>query len=476
MTALTGHNHNHNDNDNGDLISYSCSVVSHVAQHNPSGSISTLMWNALIRGFSQSRQPHKAFSCYSRMMNSGGSPDNFTYPTLLKACSRLLDLRKGQQVHSHIIQRGLGSSVYIDSTLLFLYTSCGELGMGNIIFEGIPSPNLVTWNAMISGCVRSGRFLHVALHTFNRMRSVGEDNLLDNFSLASVASACATMGALVLAKCLHGLVHKTGFFHGVLPLANSMLDMYGKCGSADDARKLFDQMTRRNVVSWSTLIDVYATHGHGTLAIATFVEMESNGVAPDDMTFTSLLCACNHSGLFQEGQMWFHKMRFNYGVTPTIQHYGCMVDLLGKAGRLEEAYKLIKGMPLDADAAIWNSLAAATLYHNDLNMARKLIQPLQALSPEDPLVTLSNVYARLGRWDSVETLRRRRRRRGIKTPACSFLQLNNVVHQFSAMDTSHPQSDEIYHLINTMTANMHSCMHACTNWIFSEMKINAAIN
>nr|DAD30092.1 TPA_asm: hypothetical protein HUJ06_031560 [Nelumbo nucifera] len=430
--------------DNGDL-NYACLMLTHV--ENPTH----FMWNTIIRGFSQSQEPEKALLWYSIMTNKGGVgvlPDKFTFPFLLKACSRLLDLRTGQQVHCQIVKLGLLLDLHVESSLLYFYTSCGELDLAKTIFYGLGYRSFVTWNSMISGCVRSERWRE-ALRIFCQMRL--DNQSPDQFSLVSVASACANIGAVFLGKWVHGLACRSGFCE-VVPLGNALVDMYGKCGSFVDACKLFDEMAVRTIVSWSTMIDVCAMHGRGTHALYLLNEMKRVGIRPDDMTFTSILCACSHSGLLQEGKMWFDRMIRDYGVEPKVQHYGCMVELLGKAGQIEEAYSLISEMPIEPDAAVWRSLVGACLFHGDLKLAEIAAGRLRLLDPDDAgdLVMLSNVFATSERWGDVERLRRGAR----KSFGYSFIEVNNVVHEFVTRDTSHPQACSIYLLMDQMVGQL----------------------
>ncbi|PIA39346.1 hypothetical protein AQUCO_02600060v1 [Aquilegia coerulea] len=427
-------------------INYACSILSYI--NNPT----IYMWNLLIRGFSQSKEPHKAFIWYSKMTNSGILPDNFTFPFVLKACSRLFDLKMGFQFQSQIIKLGLFMDIYIGSSLVYLYTSCGEIDLARIVFEGIEIKNVVTWNVMISGCVRNGKFVKEALEYFQEMRAECVEDMFDEFTLVSVSSACANMGALVLGKWVHGLVCKSGFCE-VVPLGNALVDMYGKCGNLDDACKLFDQMCVRDIVSWSTMIDVLAMHGFGRRAVEVFIEMERAGIVPDDTAFTSLLCACSHAGLLHEGREWFKRLSCDYGITPKIQHYGCMVDLLGKAGQLKEAYELISEMPIRPDAATWRSMFGACLYHGDFDLAKIAASQLLLFDLGDSAgdtVIMSNLYSKLRKWDDAE----RMRRGTMKYPGHSITEVNNVMHEFFIRDNFHAQIEDIYLLVNQMAGQI----------------------
>ncbi|KAK9286696.1 hypothetical protein L1049_015099 [Liquidambar formosana] len=427
--------------DQGDS-DYASSIVKCV--DNPT----VFVYNMLIRGFSRSPEPEKALFWYTSLTRRGLSPDRFTLPFLLKACSKLLDVRYGQQVHCHIVKMGHLIDAHVYASLLYLYTSCGNLRCALKVFEAIPGRNVVAWNVMVSGFARNGKFGE-ALGFFHQMRLACED--FDEFSLVSVTSACANVGAICFGKWVHGLVWRSGFCE-VVALANSLVDMYGKCGNLDDAYRMFNEMGVKNVVSWSTMIDVFGMHGCGKCALDLLNEMQRAGVKPDAMTFTSILCACSHAGLLDEGKKWFSRMIRDYGFAPLIQHYGCLVDLLGKAGRLYEAYTVVRKMPIKPDVAIWRSLVGACLFHDNLDVAELAANHLRRLNPDDrgDRVLLSNVYARLGRWEDVERLRR-----GVpKSTGCSFIEVDGSVHEFVTRDTSHPQTREIYLLINQIVGQM----------------------
>ncbi|KAF8398080.1 hypothetical protein HHK36_017006 [Tetracentron sinense] len=442
--------------DHADL-NYACSILIHTENS------TNFMWNMIVRGFSHSKEPEKALYWYSKMTNSGLSPDKFTFPFLLKACSRLFNLGNGQQIHCQIVKVGPLNDPHVDSSLVHFYTSCGDLDFAQMVFEKISHRNVVFWNVMISGSARNGRFKE-ALGFFHQMRLADENP--DEFSLVCVTSACTNIGMLSMGKWVHGLVHKSGFCQVVL-LGNALVNMYGKCGSMDDAFKVFDEMGVRDVVSWGTMIDVCAIHGCGKRALDVFGEMERVGIMPDDMAFTSVLCACSHAGLLLEGEMWFNRMSRDYRITPKIQHYGCLVDLLGKAGRLEEAYRLVRHMLIEPDAAVWRSLVVACLFHGDLCLAEVAAGWLRRLDPDDTgdLVILSNVYARLGRWGDVERLRRGVR----KNPSCSSIEVNGVVHEFFTWDMLHPQTSEIYVLMNHMIREMRLGYVSNTSHVLMEL-------
>lgn len=190
------------------------------------------------------------------------------------------------------------------------------------------------------------------------------------------------MGVLCIGKWVHGIVSRSGFSE-IVPLANALIRMYGNCGSLHDASKVFYEIDMKNIVSYSTMIDVYGLHGYGKKAVEVFTDMLRASIKPDKMAFTSILCACSHAGMPGEGKKWFKRMTDDYGLEPTIQHYGCLVDLLAKAGKLKEAYSLVRDMPINPDAAIWRSLIGACLFYEELDLAEVVADRFRKLDVGD---------------------------------------------------------------------------------------------
>ncbi|CAN6443103.1 unnamed protein product [Victoria cruziana] len=412
------------------------------------------IWNSIIRRFSQAKNPQRALYFYNRMRRKGRLPDSFTYPFALKASADLFDSRKGQEIHCLALKTGHVAAFFLQTNLALLYSSCGLMEAAHQIFEEMPKSDAVAWNVMIAGCLRSGYFVD-AVNLYGRMKSEG--CRADGYTLASTASACANIGAIGFGKYVHGYAGKLGLA-AVVPLLNALIDMYGKCGCPVDARALFDEVSERTLVSWSTIMNVYAIHGRASDVFDAFSGMKEQGLAPDEIAFTGVLCACSHAGLLEEGKRWFRDMIEIYGLSPTIQHYGCMVDLLGRAGRLKEAHELIQKMPVKPDAAIWRALAGACLVSGRLHLAEdaaKHLVGLNTMPDGGDLVLLSNVYARLGRWEDVAWARKGMKdNEGRATASCSYIELNNIVHGFLSGDVSHPQSHLITAVLDQMVCHI----------------------
>ena len=279
---------------------------------------------------------------FSDILCSGLIPDDYTFPSLLKACASSKALQEGKQLHCLAIKLGLNHNIYVCPTLINMYTEFNDVNAARRVFDKIVEPCVVCYNAIITGYARSSR-PNEALSLFRELQA---SNLKPtDVTLLSVLSSCALLGALDLGRWIHEYVKKHGFDKYV-KVNTALIDMYAKCGSLDDAVSVFENMSVRDTQAWSAMIMAYATHGNGSKAISLFEEMKRARVRPDEISFLGLLYACSHTGLVGEGCGYFYSMSDKYGIVPGIKHYGCMVDLLSRAGRLDEAYKFIDGLPL----------------------------------------------------------------------------------------------------------------------------------
>ncbi|XP_020270458.1 pentatricopeptide repeat-containing protein At4g21065 [Asparagus officinalis] len=310
----------------------------------------------------------------------------------------------------------------------------------------MPARNVVTWNSVINGFSLNSR-PNEALTLFRRMVAE-EDAEPDGFTMVSLFCACAELGALALGRRAHVYSFKRGLCAGNAHVGNAMIDLYAKCGSVWDAKKVFDEMgDTKNVVSWTSLIVGLAVNGFGGEALELFGAMERERLRPTEITLVGVLYACSHCGLVDKGFCYFDRIKEEYGILPKIEHYGCMVDLLGRAGCVEEAHDYVKRMPMEPNAVIWRTLLGACSMHKKLSLGETAWSKLKELDPghSGDYVLLSNLYASVGRWRDVQKLRRNMFNGGVKkTPGYSLLEIGNRVHEFVMGDRSHPQSDEIY--------------------------------
>ncbi|KAJ0966244.1 hypothetical protein J5N97_027382 [Dioscorea zingiberensis] len=413
-------------------------------------------FNALIRSFSRS-PTHKPLSLhlYLQMLLLSVIPDNHTFPFVLKACAFLSALSFGSQLHSHVLKLGFRSDVYILNSLIHFYSSCGRLSLARRLFDGMPQRTRVSWNVMIDGCVMCGHY-ETALALFRDMQG---EFAPDAYTMQSALCACAALGVLSLGMWAHAFVLRrcdASVRNDVL-INNSLIDLYAKCGDIVMARQVFDEMPQKDVTSWNSLILGLAMHGRVKESLAAFAKMlEEKGdrLRPNSITFVGVLSACNHGGLVAEGRSYFHSMVYEFGIEPQLEHYGCMVDILSRAGHIEEALELIKNMNCKPDVVIWRSILDACCKRNaGVEFSESVAQ--HALESEEVAtsgvyVLLSRVYASANRWNEVGLVRRLMSEKGIKKePGCSSIEMDDgIVHEFVAGDSSHPKSKEIYEKLN----------------------------
>jgi len=339
------------------------------------------------------------------MLRNGVLPDCYTLPIVLKAVSQTFDVKLGKQVHSVGIKVGLQRNEFCETGFLSLYFKAGEFGSARMVFDENPDPKLGSWNAVIGGLSQAG-LVRDAISVFLDMKRRGFAP--DGLTMVNVTSACGKIGDLNLALQLHKCVFQAeaGDRNDVLML-NSLIDMYGKCGRLDLAYKVFATMEERNVSSWTSMIVVYGMHGHVKEALECFRRMREAGVRPNYVTFIGVLSACVHGGAVREGRIYFDMMKNAYGIAPQLQHYGCMVDLLGRAGLLEDARRMIEEMPMKPNSVVWGCLMGACEKYGNVDMAEWVAKHLQELEPwsDGVYVVLSNIYANRGLWKEVERIR-----------------------------------------------------------------------
>eukprot|EP01018_Ginkgo_biloba_P019235 Gb_06193 [translate_table: standard] len=410
-------------------------------------------WNAMIGGYAQNGHAREALEFFHQMQLTDVTPDSVTMVSLLQACAHLGSLEEGKRIHDYIIQRGFEEDAFVRNSLIAMYASCGSIKIARHLFDKMSKRNVVSWNSMIAGYAQSGH-VKEALSLFIHMQLA---NIKPNWvTMVSLLPAFVYLAALQQGKWIHGYITRLGFESNVV-VATALIDMYAKCGSLKIARQLFDKMPNRNVVSWNAMIAGYGMHGCGKDALALFYQMQRTGTKPNQITFVGVLSACSHAGLVDEGWRYFNLMTQVYDIKPTVEHYACMVDLLGRAGRMDEAYDFIKKMPVEPDAGVWGALLGACRIHCNIKLGECVAEHLFDLEPEDAgyYVLLSNIYAAAGRWDDASKVRTMMKEKGLnKTPGYSLIEVNNKVHAFLVGDRSHPQSCEIYSMLNTLAAQM----------------------
>ncbi|CAI0555511.1 unnamed protein product [Linum tenue] len=401
-------------------------------------------WNALIGGHADNEEAEKAIEAFKLMREQSMGISYITIANVLGACTTAIDLLEhGMSIHSYIVQKGFGSDEYVQSSLISMYAKCGDIDSSCRIFDAIPNKKNAAWNALIAASAKHG-YAEEALKLLINMKRDGIR--LDQFGISECLAATAQLAVLEEGQQLHGLAVKLGLDSDPF-VANATMDMYGKCGEIEDALRTIGQPIDRSRLSWNILISSFAKHGHFEKAIKTFHEMQELGVKPDQVTFVSLLSACSHGGLVEEGLRYYYSMTKEFNIPPRIAHCVCMIDLLGRSGRLTEAETFIKEMPIPPSDFVWRSLLAACKVHGNPELGRKAAENLIALDPSDDsaYVLYSNVCSTSGRWGDAENVRSQMGSRKVqKQPACSWVKLKNQVSSFGVGDNSHPQSPEIY--------------------------------
>ncbi|KAG2720596.1 hypothetical protein I3760_02G042700 [Carya illinoinensis] len=445
-----------------------------------------LLYNKLIQAYSSHGQCYQCVSLYSQMCLQGCLPNQHTFTFVFATCAALSSPCHGQMLHTHFVKSGFESDVFALTALVDMYTKLGMLASARQKFDEIkvrdiptwnsiiagyaragdmegalelfgsmPCRNVVSWTAMISGYSQNGQYAR-ALRMFLMMEKV-KDMRPNEVTIASVLPACANLGALEVGERIEAYARKNGFFKN-LYVSNAVLEMYARCGKIDIAWQVFDEIgSRRSLCSWNSMIVGLAVHGRCNEALELYDQMLREGIAPDDVTFVGLLLACTHGGLVIKGRQLFHSMEANFHIAPKLEHYGCMVDLLGRSGDLQEAYELIKSMPMKPDSVVWGALLGACSFHGNIELAEIAAESLFQLEPWNPgnYVILSNIYASAGQWAGVAKLRKLMKG-GLITKAAgySFIEEGGQIHKFIVEDRSHPRCDEIYVLLDGVFAEM----------------------
>ncbi|KAL0913973.1 hypothetical protein M5K25_017468 [Dendrobium thyrsiflorum] len=408
-------------------------------------------WNVMIRGYVKRGEFEEAFGCFEEMIQAKNMhPDAVTMICLLSACSQLGDFDRGHWLHLYSCELGfVSSNLQLGNAILDMYCKCGDLSLAKKLFDEMGDRDLLTWTSMINGFATSGNFRD-ALEFFSQMQN--ERINPDEVVLGTMLSVCAQMGALDEGKYVHHLIEKYNVKRDIV-LQTSLIDMYAKCGRVDFALQVFKKMKERNVFTWNAMIGGLAIHGHGQMALDLFEEMKHEEAVADHVTFIGLLLACSHSGLVKAGLKIFTEMKDVYQIHPRMEHYGCVVDLLCRAGLMQDALEFMKKMPIKPNEVLWASIIGACRVLGQTKIAEMVSRNMIDLDPEScgRYVILSNLYAGVHRWDDALQVRNLMRAKGInKTPGLSWIELNGIVHQFAAGDRSHIQTEKIYMMITEM--------------------------
>eukprot|EP01018_Ginkgo_biloba_P019324 Gb_30146 [translate_table: standard] len=410
-------------------------------------------WTTMIVGYAQNERGEESLRLFCSMLGKGIRPNQFTFASVVGACTRSTARENSKQVHAHIIKNGFESHVSIGTSLVDTYAKSGNMVEACKVFDKMPERNVVSWTAMIAVCAQNEHSKE-AFKLFHKMQLEGiKPNL---YTITSILTACAGLVVLEQGKQVHSHIIKSGFELDI-GVGSGLVDLYAKCGNMVDACKIFDGMSQRNVVSWTAMIAGYAQNGHAEEALQHFKRMQCAGVKPNYITFVCVLHACSHVGLVDKGYRYFDSMSRDYGISPRVEHYACMVDLLGRSGRLQEAEDFIRKLPFKPGPILWRTLLGACRVHNNMEIGKRAAECILELEPEDSAayVLLSNLYAVHGKWKDVRKLRTMMEVMGVKKePGCSWIEVKNQVHTFYVGDNSHPQREKIYAKLEELTVKM----------------------
>ncbi|KAF7110297.1 hypothetical protein CFC21_110430 [Triticum aestivum] len=439
-------------------------------------------WNTLIGGYVRRGVPGEALEVFWRMTEDGTlAPDEVTMIGVVSGCGQLRDLELGKRLHGYVESNGVRCTVRLMNVLMDMYVKCGDLERAKSVFERIDRKTVVSWTTMIVAYTKFG-LMDDARRVFDEMpeRDAFPWNALmagyvqckqgkealglfhemqeakvkpDEITMVNLLSACSQLGALEMGMWVHHYIDRHRLSLSVT-LGTNLVDMYAKCGNIEKAIHVFRGLPEKNALTWTAMLCGLANHGRADEAIQYFRRMIELGLQPDEITFIGVLSACCHAGLVKEGRDFFSLLVSKYHLERKMKHYSCMIDLLGRAGHLDEAEHLVNTMPMEPDAVVWGALFFACRMHSNITLGERAAMKLVELDPSDSgiYVLLANMYVEAGMKKKADKVRVMMRHLGVeKVPGCSCIELNGVVHEFIVKDKSHTDSDAIYDCLHEIT-------------------------
>ncbi|XP_023765878.1 pentatricopeptide repeat-containing protein At5g42450, mitochondrial [Lactuca sativa] len=442
-------------------------------------------WSAMISRYTQKGYAKEAIKLFRQMIENDIAPNSSCLSSAINALANLKALHSGKNIHAHVMKLGMSNDVFVSSSLVDLYGSCGNTKDGRLVFDNIKNKNAVCWNSMISAYTSNGN-LEEAKKLFDQitMKNIGSwnsmvsgflgneeyDKVLEVFNdmlllgqtpdvstISSVLCACANLTSLHKGKNLHGKALKLGFQHDVF-VNTALVDMYAKSGDIENSKRVFNKMHEKNEVSWTAMIQGLAENGFGEESLELFEEMEKmSSIKPNELVLLSILFACSHCGLVNKGLYYFNSMEKLYMIKPNERHYTCVVDMLSRSGRVKEAEDLIMSMPCEAEVSAWGALLSGCKTYGEDEIAERVGLQIQEMVEKKSCgyVLLSNVYASSGRWSEVMKTRNLMKERGLKkSGGCSWIEVRNELHLFYSQDGSHMDLNGIYVILELLKFDM----------------------
>ncbi|KAK4261952.1 hypothetical protein QN277_004880 [Acacia crassicarpa] len=410
-------------------------------------------WTALIDGHVKNDCPGEALRCFVKMRSKGTAGiDGVVVVSILRAAALSGDDYFGRWIHGFYIVGGrVQMDSYICSALTDMYIKCGNCDDARKVFDEMPHRNVVSWTVLINGYVQFKRYKD-ALLVFQDMLSHNIE--ANEFTLTAALHACAHIGGLEQGRLIHQYIDRNKLSQSSA-LSTALVDMYAKCGCIDQALLLFEKLPAKvkDVYTWTAIINGLAVHGNALRSLELFSRMLRSGVQPNEVTFIAILSACSHGGLVDEGKRFFEMMRHDYDMEPNMDHYGCMVDLLGRAGYLEDAKRMIDEMPMKPNAGVVGALLGACMIHKDFKLGEHLGNYLINLRPNHggAYALLANFYSMFRNWEAVAQVRKLMKGKGVeKTSGCSWIQVNGLIHEFKAFDHSHKESSSVCSILENV--------------------------
>lgn len=408
-------------------------------------------WTTIITTYVQMGQEEHTIEAFMKMKESDVSPNEYTFAAVISGAAKLARIEWGEQLHAHVLRIGLVDFFSVANSIMTMYSKCGKLASASLVFHGMNRRDIISWSTIIAAYSQAG-YGEEAFEYLSWMRKEGPKP--NEFAFASVLSVCGSMAILEQGRQLHAHVLSVGLERTAM-IQSALINLYSKCGSIKEASKIFDVAENDDIVSWTAMINGYAEHGCSQEAIDLFEKIPTVGLKPDSVAFIGVLTACSHAGLVDLGFHYFNLMSNEYQINPSKEHYGCMIDLLCRAGRLSDAASMIKSMPFQRDDVVWSTLLRACRVHGDVDCGRHAAEEILKLDPNcaGTHITLANIYASKGRWGEAANVRKMMKSKGvIKEPGWSWIEVNDQVSAFFAGDRSHPQGEDIFCMLDLLTS------------------------